>query len=501
MSTRSSRLTCTLLLLVAGCPLLAAAQPPAAPAPVPTTAPTTAPTATPAPAPPPAASPQASAPPSARDIRLAFATANERMRSYPKATDPAVQAGLVKAALQDLRPALTDPLQEQLDAWRLAAVLAPMLENQTLAAFAFEAIDRLKPDWDTDEIYTTIMGRLNVLGAKEAKQSAQAKREAVLNALRPLNAASPAAHALRAKWLDTVLGSQQTLGTLLTTPLAPGVEVTSAWIPAGVFTMGSPASEAQRDNDEGPQHQVRISKGFWMMTTEVQQGQWQAVMGSTKNPNPSYFKQSGPTYPVERVSWYDAVEFANKLTEAVAKKNPQMNLKPYYTIAVSKRGENDQIEEAEVRINAEARGYRLPTEAEWEYACRAGTTGPFHFGQTISTNQANYDGNLVYGAGDKGEYRQRTTPTAFFGAAGRNAFGLYDMHGNVWEWCWDWYDAEWYKGGDRTDPIGPQTGGNRVLRGGSWIYYPWSLRSANRDWIRPPHRNSDVGFRLCLDSE
>jgi len=278
------------------------------------------------------------------------------------------------------------------------------------------------------------------------------------------------------------------------------IVIETMWIPAGVFTMGSPASEALRSDDEGPQHQVRISKGFWMMTTEVQQGQWQAVMGSTKNPNPSGFK-SGPTYPVEAVSWYDAVEFANKLTEAVAKKNPQMNLKAYYTIAVSKRGENDQIEEAEVRINAEARGYRLPTEAEWEYACRAGTTGPFHFGQTISTNQANYNGNYVYGAGDKGEYRQRTTPTAFFGAAGRNAFGLYDMHGNVWEWCWDWYDAEWYKGGDRKDPIGPQTGSHRVLRGGSWDYYPGHLRSAGRDRGRPTYRLNNIGFRLCLDSE
>jgi len=284
------------------------------------------------------------------------------------------------------------------------------------------------------------------------------------------------------------------------------IVIETAWIPAGMFTMGSPESEASRSADEGPQHRVgigggpRADKGFWMMTTEVQQGQWQAVMGS----NPSSFK-SGPTYPVESVSWYEAVEFANKLTEAVAKKNPGMNLRPYYTIDVRKRGDDGRVEEAEVRPNPGNRGYRLPTEAEWEYACRAGTTSPFHFGQTISTDVANYDGNSVYGAGVKGEYRRRTTPTAFFGERGKNQWGLYDMHGNVWEWCWDGYDTEWYKpekmAVERVNPIGPQTGSNRVLRGGSWYSAPWLLRSADRYWNGPTNRVSGIGFRLLLDSE
>ncbi|MDX2145959.1 MAG: SUMF1/EgtB/PvdO family nonheme iron enzyme [Planctomycetota bacterium] len=244
-----------------------------------------------------------------------------------------------------------------------------------------------------------------------------------------------------------------------TVELAPGVTAEFVYIDApGVapngFLMGSPSSEEGRDDNE-VQHRVKLTKGFWVQTTEVTQGQWQAVLGS----NPAYFK-NGPTYPVEQVSWEDCQEFIGKLRS---------------------RG-----------IAA-----RLPTEAEWEFACRAGTTTPFSFRATISTEQANYDGNYTYGAGRKGVYREKTTRVGSFAA---NAWGLFDMHGNVWEWCQDWY-GEYPTGATTIDPAGPQTGSDRVLRGGSWNYDPRNLRSAFRFRYAPTNRNNNIGFRFCLDSE
>ncbi len=161
--------------------------------------------------------------------------------------------------------------------------------------------------------------------------------------------------------------------------------------------------------------------------------------------------------PVESVSWNDCQEFIRKLQE--------MDMKPY----------------------------RLPTEAEWEYACRAGTTTPFHFGETISTDQANYDGDFVYGDGKKGPRRQRTTPVGAFPA---NAFGLHDMHGNVYQWCQDWYGD--YPPRDVTDPKGPEKGLARVLRGGSWKSNPLSCRSAERLRYEPGARFHLYGFRVCF---
>ena len=175
--------------------------------------------------------------------------------------------------------------------------------------------------------------------------------------------------------------------------------------------MGSPKEEKERKDDE-IQHKVTLTKGFYMGVYTVTQEQWQEVMGN----NPSHFKGE-KNLPVEHVSWDDCQEFIKKLREK--------DKKPY----------------------------RLPTEAEWEYACRAGTTTPFHFGETISTDQANYNGNFTYGNGKKGVYREKTTPVGSFPA---NAWGLHDMHGNVWQWCQDWYGD--YPQKDVVDPQGPEKG-------------------------------------------
>ncbi|MBN2311658.1 MAG: formylglycine-generating enzyme family protein [Candidatus Hydrogenedentes bacterium] len=232
------------------------------------------------------------------------------------------------------------------------------------------------------------------------------------------------------------------------------------WISPGTFMMGSrdSAAEVARKSDtkaedytdEHPQHRVTLTKGFWVGKYEVTQAQWQAVMGD----NPSNFR--GDTLPVEMVSWNDCQEFIEKL-------------------------------------NAQGGGgFRLPTEAEWEYACRAGTTTPFCFGETISTDQANYNGGYTYGGG-RGENRQKTTPVGSFPA---NAWGLHDMHGNVWEWCQDWYDDDYYANSPERDPGGPSSGTGRAMRGASWYSLTWYCRSASRDRRGPVHTHSSVGFRV-----
>jgi len=218
------------------------------------------------------------------------------------------------------------------------------------------------------------------------------------------------------------------------------------------FMMGSPLSEAGRDGDE-TQRRVTVDD-FYMGKYPVTQREYQSVMGS----NPSYFK--GNDLPVESVSWYDAVTYCNKLSE-------REGLSPAYTI----NGTN-------VIWNRNANGYRLPTEAEWEYACRAGTTSPYSTGNTITTSQANFNSS-------------RTTPVGTYTA---NAWGLYDMHGNVWEWCWDWYGT--YPSSSETNPVGPTSGASRVLRGGCWDNSAADVRSANRNNRTPTNRYIYIGFRL-----
>ncbi|MEW6267645.1 MAG: formylglycine-generating enzyme family protein [Thermodesulfobacteriota bacterium] len=215
-------------------------------------------------------------------------------------------------------------------------------------------------------------------------------------------------------------------------------------IPNGTFTMGSPSSESGRDSDEA-QHQVTISRPFYMQTTEVTQGQWRSVMGS----NPSHFKNCGDDCPVESVSWNDAQEFIGRLN--------------------AKEGGNK---------------YRLPSEAEWEYAARAGSRTAYSFGES----QSELGQYAWYGGNSGGQ----THPV---GRKRPNAWGFYDMHGNVWEWCQDRYGV--YPSGAVTDPQGPSSGSSRVSRGGGWSISDQYCRSANRVGSEPGGRDVGQGFRLA----
>ena len=245
-------------------------------------------------------------------------------------------------------------------------------------------------------------------------------------------------------------------------------------IPKGTFTMGSPTKEDFREPGYGgcgkeDQHEVELSRPFYMGVYEVTQGEYEKVRGY----NPSYFSAAGlgkgkvagldtSRFPVERVSWEDAVEFCKKLSARPAER-------------------------------ATGWLYRLPTEAEWEYACRAGTSTPFHYGSSLSSRQANFNGLHPYGGGDTGPHLGRTARVGSYEA---NPWGLYDMHGNVSEWVADWYDKDYYKSSPRTDPKGPATGTARVYRGGSVGAYGHGCRAAERPSLAPGFRHSQVGFRV-----
>jgi len=258
-------------------------------------------------------------------------------------------------------------------------------------------------------------------------------------------------------------------------PLGDNLALKMILIPAGIFQMGSPEGELGRRDSEGPQREVNVS-AFCMGKYPVTQAQWRFVVELPQvdrdlKANPSRFK--GDTHPVEQVSWYDAVEFCARLSA--------------YT----------------------KRPYRLPSEAEWEYACRAGTTTPFYFGETITTEVVNYNGtddkngkwSGSYGQGPKGEYRQTTTPVEEFGSA--NPFGLCDMHGNVLEWCQDhWHSS--YEGaptdGRAWIDKDAEENAARVIRGGSWINNPVNCRSAYRFNHFPRVTYYFIGFRVVCSS-
>ena len=230
------------------------------------------------------------------------------------------------------------------------------------------------------------------------------------------------------------------------------------YIPAGEFMMGSGLSASQVASqyggnadwftDEYPQHKVKLSKGFWMGQTEVTQAQYRSVMGA----NQSHFK--GDSNPVESVSWNDAVEFCRKLSQK------------------------------------EGKTYTLPTEAQWEYTCRAGTSTVFSFGSNESSL-----GDYAWYSSNSGH---KTHPV---GQKKPNAFGLYDMHGNVWEWCRDWYDPDYYNKSSMTDPENIQSNYNHVLRGARWMSNTGNCRSAYRGWDIPGARCMNGGFRVVMEAE
>ncbi|MEG4148475.1 bifunctional serine/threonine-protein kinase/formylglycine-generating enzyme family protein [Microcoleus sp. Pol12B5] len=247
----------------------------------------------------------------------------------------------------------------------------------------------------------------------------------------------------------------QSQAQVFTETIAQGITLEMMAIPGGSFVMGSPNTEAGRGNDEGPQRTVNLAP-FFMGKYEVTQEQWEAVMGN----NPSHFK--GAKLPVEQVSWNDAVQFCQKLSQKTGKT------------------------------------YRLPSEAEWEYACRAGTTTPFYFGETITPDLVNYDGNSYpYGAASKGLYRAKTTDVGSFPPT---AFGLYDMHGNVWEWCSDRFHSNY--NGAPTDGTSWETGTDdrRVSRGGSCSSNAVVCRTAFRAYDPAAYSYWNRGFRVALAS-
>ncbi|USR92720.1 formylglycine-generating enzyme family protein [Phormidium yuhuli AB48] len=243
--------------------------------------------------------------------------------------------------------------------------------------------------------------------------------------------------------------------------LGDGTGLAMVFVPGGKFMMGSPDDEPGNNDDEKPQHEVEVSP-FYLGKYPVTQAQWRAVAALPQveralKPEPSHFK--GANRPVERVSWHDAVEFCRRLSRH------------------------------------SGRDYRLPSEAEWEYACRAGTTTPFYFGDALSSELANYNGNATYGEGPEGEYREETKDVGSFPA---NGFGFYDMHGNVWEWCADdWHDN--YDGAPNDGSAWVDenpTKIKRVLRGGAWYVNPKNCRSAIRVDFSPVSAIDVIGFRV-----
>jgi formylglycine-generating enzyme required for sulfatase activity len=253
-------------------------------------------------------------------------------------------------------------------------------------------------------------------------------------------------------------------------PLENSIGMRLVLIPAGEFEMGASESEEGSRIDERPVHRIRVSRPFYLGTYEVTQEEYKKVMGL----NPSFFSSDGEgrlkvegvdtrRLPVENISWEDGVAFCKKLSELPAEQQA-------------------------------GRVYRLPTEAEWQYACRAGTKTPFHYGSALGAADANINGNFPYGGAARGAFLGRTTPV---GSYKPNSFGLYDMHGNVGELTADWYARFYYKDSPPVDPMGPEAGADRVVSGGSWGTDAARCRSAFRRSNAPSGKASYFGVRIA----
>ncbi|MGK7913119.1 MAG: formylglycine-generating enzyme family protein [Synechococcus sp.] len=265
---------------------------------------------------------------------------------------------------------------------------------------------------------------------------------------------------------ELILQRRQETARYFPEALGTDIELDMIWVSGGSFEMGSPDSEPERYNDEGPQHPVTVPN-FFMGRYPITQDQWRFVaeqieqVNRSLEPDPAVFK--GEKHPVESISWFEAVEFCDRLSQHTK------------------------------------RTYRLPSEAEWEYACRAGTKTPFYFGDILTAEVANFDSSVSYNGSPIADSRRKTTPVDLYGIA--NAFGLCDMHGNVREWCLDhWHDSyegapndgsAWIDGNDDENQ-------SRVWRGGSWANPPRDCRSAYRFYY-PRGSDHGIGFRVVCE--
>ena len=253
-------------------------------------------------------------------------------------------------------------------------------------------------------------------------------------------------------FFPTASQAQETM-TIGKTDSCPGIELVK--IPSGCFQMGSSAKEKGRGKDEGPVHEVCLDE-FWMARHELTVSQWSWVMEN--DCDDCSLPEAEGLYPKENISWQETQQFIDKLNKLQKTNN-----------------------------------FRLPTEAEWEYAARAGSKTIFSYGNLITPETVNYDGNYPYGKGKKGVYREHATMVGSFQA---NDFGLYDMHGNVWEYCGDWYAKDYYEQSPAKNPTGPESGKKKIVRGGSWDSDARNCRVAERTKFLPHKKRKAFGFRL-----